>query len=841
MEAASGATPELQTLLRRRLRIVEGSHGIPPQSNLSSLGGAATAPHAGPARLPQHRTTAPGALQGRGAALPGQTNSFGQQHPSLGQRGVPAYQLPVAHGTENRTSHTLEVRVSQLTLRNEQLSQEAEIMKKRLLKDEQNAALSEERTLLLQETDELLAETDRMSEQSRLMMQQREELSAEADKIRAYDEVHSEFAALRSEFDAVRQQNAELTQDARQRATAGGGHAVSEATRLAQEVQGLREQHIQLTALSTAESQRAAQLEASLKEAEGSLSALQQQRAEMHKENEGLSQEVQRHTQEVQRQTNLAQELEMRLKDELKTREQENQRLVDELAAVSQRFAAEQAHSAQSAHHAQRWQADAQQAQRLAAEVTQARAESDQLRSDNEKLQVQAEELRRKNDELRLDNEELRLQGGQFATAAQAATNGVAAQETLPPVDRESSEGRLRAVMTKQGITSDELRQAIGGVEALLDEAKRELERKMLRERRAAFEQLHNAIEKADEVLLQESLVAARRANVEAEDIQKGEAKLLELQSLTEEQKAARANRELELKRKKEAFLLVKKDDAVSLKALIDGLAEDMRWKDWRDYAGRTMWRCAQELRAERVQELLAPLLGMRSPANNKKPEPRAARLPSIDVSEQQADESALDELGIPKPSSPFVRQLTPPYSTREVATEGMTNGVSGSAAHVPVPEIDSQAPADAQASAEPELPVLSETELAELKAKAFKAVVRDECEALVAVLEKVHKRVWSAWENKAGKDLLTLSQERGSSGAYSVLAKALDMIKQMKREAFEERESVWIFVNGDVQPKRATVLEDTPEEADEILVEYWDGDDPAFHVDRCMVRKMWS
>jgi len=99
----------------------------------------------------------------------------------------------------------------------------------------------------------------------------------------------------------------------------------------------------------------------------------------------------------------------------------------------------------------------------------------------------------------------------------------------------------------------------------------------------------------------------------------------------------------------------------------------------------------------------------------------------------------------------------------------------------------------------------------------------------------------WSRWENRAGKDLLTLSQERGSSCAYSVLAKALGMMKEMKREAYEERETVWVFLHGEVQPRRATVLEDTPEEADDILVEYWDGDAPPEHVQRCMVRRMWS
>jgi len=104
-----------------------------------------------------------------------------------------------------------------------------------------------------------------------------------------------------------------------------------------------------------------------------------------------------------------------------------------------------------------------------------------------------------------------------------------------------------------------------------------------------------------------------------------------------------------------------------------------------------------------------------------------------------------------------------------------------------------------------------------------------------------VPEDIWRLWTNKAGKDLLTLSQERGSSSAETLLSKALGMVQEMKREAFEEREAVWIFEPGEVQPKRATVLEETPEEADEILVEFWDGDDPPCHIHRCNVRKSTS
>jgi len=73
------------------------------------------------------------------------------------------------------------------------------------------------------------------------------------------------------------------------------------------------------------------------------------------------------------------------------------------------------------------------------------------------------------------------------------------------------------------------------------------------------------------------------------------------------------------------------------------------------------------------------------------------------------------------------------------------------------------------------------------------------------------------------------------------MLARALGLLQDLKRDTFEEREAVWIFMQGDVQPRRATVLEDTSEEADDVLVEYWDGDADPERVDRCYVRKMWS
>merc|ERR1740121_1850536 len=127
------------------------------------------------------------------------------------------------------------------------------------------------------------------------------------------------------------------------------------------------------------------------------------------------------------------------------------------------------------------------------------------------------------------------------------------------------------------------------------------------------------------------------------------------------------------------------------------------------------------------------------------------------------------------------------------------------------------------------------------LKAKALRAVCQDDGAALAEVLETTPIDVVSSWQNRAGTDLLTLSEERGSAQAYSVLAKALGLVREMKRDEFEERETVWVFVQGDVQPRRATVLEDTPEEAETVLLEFWDGDDPPERVERSRVRRMWS
>mmetsp|Transcript_55614 Transcript_55614/g.143247 ORF Transcript_55614/g.143247 Transcript_55614/m.143247 type:complete len:650 (-) Transcript_55614:237-2186(-) len=378
------------------------------------------------------------------------------------------------------------------------------------------------------------------------------------------------------------------------------------------------------------------------------------------------------------------------------------------------------------------------------------------------------------------------------------------------------SEGRLRALLTSPGTSSTQLRQAIGAVEALLEEARRELGSKQLRERRAAYEQLHAALEKGNESELEIAIAAAHAAEVDSEDILRAEAKLAELHALTSEERAAIANRDLEAKRKKEAFLLVKKDQDTALIEFLDSLEEGTRWQEWRDYAGRTLRRCAQELRAAKAEKVL---VDRAAPPVTEHSKFRLSMGAARQVAEQGLSSMAA------APAETAVEATSSPSAAVQVAP----------VVHEPAQEVRLASGEGAE-----KLPLTADEE-AKLKAQALRAVVQDDCQSLNEVLDRAATDVWARWENKAGKDLLTLSQERGSTSAYAVLAKALGIVQELKRDAFEERETVWVFLPGEVQPLRATVLEDTPEDADTVELEYWDGDAPPEHVDRSMIRKMWS
>jgi hypothetical protein len=488
-------------------------------------------------------------------------------------------------------------------------------------------------------------------------------------------------------------------------------------------------------------------------------------------------------------------------------------------------------------------------------EAKEAKEREERLKAANSELEQGQKVLREENQRLQEELRKLREKQSTEALAAEGAS-------TPTPAPADHSEGRLRKALTKKGVTSSELRQAILGVEAVLDEAKRELRNAELREQRAAMEALHHAIDRSDEMELEIAIERARLAEVSEVDITKGEDKLRELRSMTSEQKAAKAARELESQNKKEAFLLIKKDDTEALKALLDGLDPSVRWKEWRDYAGRTLWKCAIDLRARRQQEFLAPLFGQ------KLPEDPSRRRVSVEVPNQPQSprlRPRVDSLQRPSVTSLEGRQSSGRLSVNSGSPKASETGqisrqvsleeaeeISG-VQEVTFPESperpnnwdlareDTINP-DGCMSPEVMSPSRcfddSDPETAELRQKALRAVAQDDIYMLEEVLGVVHKDVWERWQNKAGKDLLTLSQERGSNSAYSLLARSLGILKEQLREAFEEREAVWVFEVGEVQPRRATVLEDTPAEEDSVYVEFWDGDEDPVRVDRCLVRK---
>jgi len=604
---------------------------------------------------------------------------------------------------------------------------------------------------------------------------------------------------------------------------------------------------------------------------------------------------------------------------------------------------------------------------------------------------------------------------------AQARMEAQHANSVIPqePVSSEGSEGRLRRVMTTHNVPTDELRSAVTSVEALVQEARRELERKEHREKRAAYEQLLAAIDKAEETLLEVALVVARKVELDAVDIAKGEKKLEELRSMSDEQKNARVARELEGKRRKEAFLLVKKDDASLMEAFLNGLESDVPWMNWRDYAGRTVYKCAQDLKSERVQSVLAVRLGLEAPrtarvslgswradgerkrsatmtdiisrrntvtegstvadavdaatdsgdaspsrvrfdtsvsfsqASESPPRPRLSlvrrsssgigrldeqqRTVSFTRSRVDSEHSAAEtvslrssrrfetfDTGRPRVDSEAGRMRSDTFEEEDGARGRLDSVASWWAGDsfwvgnfakevedvaeavalrkktleetespatkterkhslfdaIPIslakPEEESCKPCPAncgyqvtwhathccqacfnnpgrhggQCDRIPEIdqteeaevmPALSEEDELKLKTAALRCVVKNDGDSLIEMLEGVPQSVWSAWQNRAGKDLITLAEERGSSDAHSALMKCMGLVQDMERDVFEERENVWVYLPGDVQPRRATVLEDTPEEVDEVLIEYWDGDDPPSRIDRAMIRKDYA
>lgn len=450
------------------------------------------------------------------------------------------------------------------------------------------------------------------------------------------------------------------------------------------------------------------------------------------------------------------------------------------------------------------------------------------------------EALKKRNAELQIENDSLKQRLVSPAVAHVSATGSCGASTGRPcarpresslrdlqPEGAVSSESALRRHMADQHTTADQLKESILAVEALVHEARREMQSKKLRERRAIYEKLFAAVDRSDEDELALLIPEARRVEIDEQDVDKAEAKLLELRSFTTEQRLAKEMAKLKARLKEQAFVLVKRDNVLQLRDLLESADPALRWQEWKDYAGRTLWRCAIELRARAVQGYLAPILGLALPsealkqgfASTTKPRPEAE------------DSSLTQHVDSVQPLSEEVCQTEPESGVAALGEVPVSTDAT--------PAVNSAAPpAQSSQVGNPPAGLLDE---AELKPRAFRAVAQDDVEALETVLRGVSPDVWSLWKNKAGKDLLSLSEERGSGNAYRYLAKENGLLKELAQESYEEGEAVWIFLPGEVQPRRASVMEDTPEDAALILVEFWDDDYPPSHVERCLVRKMAS
>mmetsp|Transcript_49337 Transcript_49337/g.117376 ORF Transcript_49337/g.117376 Transcript_49337/m.117376 type:complete len:532 (+) Transcript_49337:107-1702(+) len=435
----------------------------------------------------------------------------------------------------------------------------------------------------------------------------------------------------------------------------------------------------------------------------------------------------------------------------------------------------------------------------------------------------------------------------------------------------DNSEARLREALVNRSTSTEDLREAIAAVDSLLEEAKRELRQKELRARRAAVESLHSAMALEDEEQLATALAEARRCDVHRDDIEKAEVKLDELHNMSPEQRATKQAARVLREKKKEAYLLVRRDHADELQELLEGLDADVRWQDWKDFQGRTLLKFSQAVHAPTVQALLRKMLCLPEPAVRQS---WLAREDSFEDEGRQRKNSKGEPFSR-QPSVEFARAETPPQSPETAAETAPTtpnekltpSGVNGSGAErggafadrlgnllrprrVTAPAVVNEGTGEKDRSPSGSSTALCmspaltvgpdfDTEYHEPRVKAFRAVAQDDCDSLLEVLDTLSVDVWSKWQNKAGKDLITLSQERGSSWAYSVLARALGLLKEQVRESYEERETVWVFEVGEVQPRRATVMEDTSEEADQILVEFWDDNSEPMMVESCLVRKM--
>lgn len=462
--------------------------------------------------------------------------------------------------------------------------------------------------------------------------------------------------------------------------------------------------------------------------------------------------------------------------------------------------------------------------------------------------------------ELQAFRQSLRLQPPTPLQSPQLSREAEVEAEKKSPSLTAFPEGGLRWAMTDTGATTEELRSAIQANQAVLDEAKRELRARELRERRAALETLYAAIAHEDEAELEDAISEARRVQVDVDDVKKADAALQTLRALTSEERAAKVARVAEAEARKKAFLHVKRDDVSALQAhLVDLDRVGMQWHTWKDHNMRNMLQVASSMRSSKVRVYLDTILKPSASPGSKRLFSEC--IPGIRPRETSPESSPMCRAlaGSPEQlhTAENIQCLTPRGECREVPGKGHE------AKLVPqhsAPEATPEAPMPKEAEATPHgdqlqekcfasatptktgSAALQEAADAQFRSSAFRAVVQDDVATLADIIvSKVTMDIWRHWINRGGKDLLTLAEERGSSGAYSMLAKALGILKERRRCSFEEREAVWVMCAGEVQPRRATVLEDTTEDAATVFLEFWDSDEPALRLDRDSVLKSFN
>merc|ERR1712137_391607 len=467
-----------------------------------------------------------------------------------------------------------------------------------------------------------------------------------------------------------------------------------------------------------------------------------------------------------------------------------------------------------------------------------------------------------------------------------------------------SCESHLRLALCDNSSSADDLKQAINASEALLNEAKREHANKKFRAKRAALEGLEVAVDKGEEETLSAAIAVAQQVDVDAVDLEKAEKKLKTLRAMTQKEHAAKAAGELLQKKRKTAFMYVKRDDVMKFKELLDEVGEGVSWCDWRDPLGRTLRRCAKDLQAQQMQKFLKQLgVGdeqhsakrqlptlmqrttmqivhqieqqhhqqhqeqqrqedmnqMQCTSINEHTEdaPVLEQKPTLDLSKCLEDHSSCsthsgrDSIHSGNDSScstpcmvgdliAVPHRIEQQQQWQEQQPQKQQEDMNKTHC-IPANKHKEDTPANIGMYSNCSTTCPAEDTLAIAKSKAFRAAAQNDLGTLNEIIESVSIDTWSKWENRAGKTLLTLSEERRSTNVHSQLARALGIVRQSKCESFEEGETVWVYIEGDVQPKRATVLADTLDGTDVVPIEYWDGNEPATCVDRCTIHKTFS